>query len=538
MPVAIYYLSGSLAVFILLLLSPWASLSVLLAWTGLSLFAVGLAYLFNYPSLFRKRPDGAIPLVIRWLFIPFLLGAGLYNRWARKRDRVPPIQQVTEQLFLGARLSSSDVEFIRTQGICAVLDVTAEFNGLNWAVEEQDIHYLNVPVLDHSAPDAAQLNLAINWLHKQHRQGHKVLVHCALGRGRSVLVSAAYLLATQPKSSAEEVLEGIRAIRQTARLNRWQFKQLAFLHQEGRLGLSVETWLIANPAAGGGKWQQCREQIEQQLAPRFNLTIKQTTVQQDGYALARQAVNAGAELVIACGGDGTITEVASALVNTQIQLGIIPLGTANALSYALCGIRSKVLPIDTACQAILDGEVRAIDTARCNGKLMLLLAALGFEQQMIEAADRQEKNALGQMAYLLGLWRAIERNHCLELHIQFDDEPVQKLQTHSLVIANAAPLTTLLAQGDGEPDLADGQLDVTWLSPSENSTQHLFSLTELATAGISPTSENIHHRQARRVRIQAADAKHYVIDGEVFDDLPVDIQIYPASLYVRAPIIK
>lgn len=538
MPVAIYYLSGSLAVFILLLLSPWSILNVLLAWTGLSLFAVGLAYLFNYPSLFRKRPDGVIPYAIRWLFIPFLLGAGLYNRWARKRDRVPPIQQVTEQLFLGARLSSSDVEFISTQGISAILDVTAEFNGLNWAVEAQDIHYLNVPVLDHSAPDAAQLNLAVNWLHKQHRQGHKVLVHCALGRGRSVLVSAAYLLATQPQSSAEEVLEGIRAIRQTARLNRWQFKQLAFLHQEGRLGLSVETWLIANPAAGGGKWQHCREQIEQLLAPRFNLTIKQTTAQQNGHELARQAVNAGAELVIACGGDGTITEVASALVSTQIQLGIIPLGTANALSYALCGIKSKVLPIDTACQAILDGEVRAIDTARCNGKLMLLLAALGFEQQMIEAADRQEKNALGQMAYLLGLWRAIERNHCLELHVQFDDEPVQRLQTHSLVIANAAPLTTLLAQGDGEPDLADGQLDVTWLSASENSTQHLFSLTELAMAGVSPTSENVHHRQARRVRVQAVDTKHYVIDGEVFDDLPVDIQIYPASLHVRAPIIK
>ncbi|MBN7818620.1 diacylglycerol kinase family protein [Bowmanella yangjiangensis] len=535
MPVAMYYLSGSLAAFVLFLLSPWMALSIILVWTSLSLLAVGLAYLFNYPALFRKRADGSIPIAIRWLFIPFLFGATLYNYWARKRDKVPQVQKITDQLYLGARLFSRDLNYLKVQGIRAVLDVTAEFNGLDWAIEEQPLHYLNVPVLDHSAPNAAQLNQAINWLHQQHRQGRKVLVHCALGRGRSVLVAAAYLLATQPDKSANEVLDSIRAIRQTARLNRWQFKQLEYLHQEDKLRFAVNAWLIANPVAGGGKWQDCQAQIEQQLAPRLALKIKLTNPDEDGRKLAEQAIKAGADIVIACGGDGTITEVASVLTDTQVPLGIIPMGTANALSYALCGIKSKVFPIDTACQSILEGEVRAIDTARCNGKLILLLAAVGFEQQMIEAANRKEKNALGQFAYLLGLWRAIEQNQNLQLEVQFDDEPAQTLHTHSLVVANAAPLTTLLAQGDGEPDLADGKLDVTWLSPSENSTQHLLSLTELALAGISPTGENIHHRQITRIRIDGPDLSSYVIDGEVFDDLPLDIQIHPASLKVLAP---
>ena len=54
-------------------------------------------------------------------------------------------------------------------------------------------------------------------------------------------------------------------------------------------------------------------------------------------------------MVIACGGDGTITEVAAALVGTHIKLGIIPFGTANALSHVLCGTLSKVASLETMC---------------------------------------------------------------------------------------------------------------------------------------------------------------------------------------------
>ncbi|WP_102797788.1 diacylglycerol kinase family protein [Bowmanella denitrificans] len=535
MPVAFYYLAGGLASFIALLFSPHLVVTLLLAWLCLSLLAVSLAYLFNFAELFRKREDGRIPLVIRWLFIPFLVGVTLYNSWARKHDKVPAIQKITDNLYLGCRLFTADVETIKNENIAAVLDVTAEFDALDWSLQGENIAYLNIPVLDHSSPNVAQLNHALHWLQHQHKQGRKVLVHCALGRGRSVLVVAAYLLAQKPHSSAQDVLENIRAIRQTARLNRWQFKQLEFLHREGKLRLNMQTWIIANPVAGGGKWQECQEQIKHILGQRLDIKIALTSLDEDGQQLAGQAIEQGADIIIACGGDGTITEVASALLNKPVQLGIIPLGTANALAQALCGMRSKLLPIDTACEVILAGETRQIDTAWCNNKLMLLLSAVGFEQQMIEAASREEKNQLGQMAYLLGLWRAIENNQQLELEVQFDEDPPCIIHTHSMVVANAAPLTTLLAQGNGEPDLADGMLDVTWLTPSDTSSRHLLSLTELAVAGLAPPSENIRHQQATRVRINSPQLDSYVIDGEVFDDLPLDIRIQPGSLRVLAP---
>jgi len=68
-------------------------------WTALSLLLVSGAYFFNIARIFRKRENGVIPIYIRWAFIPFLLGAQLYNAWLRKHDKVPPLQQINEHLF-------------------------------------------------------------------------------------------------------------------------------------------------------------------------------------------------------------------------------------------------------------------------------------------------------------------------------------------------------------------------------------------------------------------------------------------------------
>ena len=88
-----YYLAGAILAFALGFLVPWWPAVVVLWWSGFSLAAVSLAYIANYPALFRKREDGSIPFYIRWIFIPFLLGTGAYNAWARKYDKVPPIQK-------------------------------------------------------------------------------------------------------------------------------------------------------------------------------------------------------------------------------------------------------------------------------------------------------------------------------------------------------------------------------------------------------------------------------------------------------------
>ena len=168
-------------------------------------------------------------------------------------------------------------------------------------------------------------------------------MHCALGRGRSVLVVAAYLLAKNPTLSVDDALREINQIRQTARLNKRQLASLQQIRDGGLLSLQKNLTLIVNPVAGGGKWEQYRDDVLSRLNEKFKVTVKETTPEVDGKGTSRKAKQDGAHIIVACGGDGTLTEVASALVNTDVTMGIIPFGTANALSQVLHGYISKVM---------------------------------------------------------------------------------------------------------------------------------------------------------------------------------------------------
>lgn len=529
-----YYILAALLALVLTVTVPVLLLKIVFGWIAFSLIAVSSAYLLNYPSLFRKREDGSIPFYIRWIFVPFLLGSWLYNEYARRTDKVPPLQKIESNLFLACRMSGQHVDLLNENNIDAILDVTAEFDGLDWTAYQEDFRYLNVPVLDHTSPTPEQLVLAINWLNQQVSEDKNVVVHCALGRGRSVLVVAAYLLAKNPDLSVDDAMRQINQIRQTARLNKRQLASLQKVRDGGLLSLQKNLTLIVNPVAGGGKWEQYRGEVLARLNEKFKVTVKETTPEIDGKALAEQAKDEKAQIVIACGGDGTLTEVASALVDTDITMGIIPFGTANALSQVLHGYISKVMPISTACDIIINGNTLKIDTATCNDKVMLLVAAVGFEEKMISAADREEKNVGGQFAYLKGLWNAISNNENMTFEVAKDGNPAETLETPSFVIANAAPMTTALAQGAEQPDITDGKLDLTWLLPQPSSDRQFASLAELV---LSPSeakknSDTIRHERASNITLTFDKPTAYAVDGEIYEGDKLIIKTFPRSLTV------
>lgn len=529
-----YYVLGAILSLVLTVFVPGVLLKLLFGWTAFSLIAVSSAYLLNYPSLFRKREDGSIPFYIRWIFVPFLLGSWLYNEYARRNDKVPPLQKIEPHLFLGCRMSNKHVALLNENQIDAILDVTAEFDGLDWTAYQEDYRYLNIPVLDHTSPTSEQLVLAINWLNQQISEGKNVVVHCALGRGRSVLVVAAYLLAKDPKLSVDDALKQINKIRQTARLNKRQLASLQQVRDGGLLSLEKTLTLIVNPVAGGGKWSQYKEDVLSRLNEKFKVTVKETTPEVDGKMLAKEARDEGTDIIVACGGDGTLTEVASALINTNVTMGIIPFGTANALSQVLHGYISKVMPISTACDIIIDGATLKIDTATCNDKVMLLVAAVGFEEKMISAADREEKNVGGQFAYLKGLWSAISNNESMTFDVAIEDNEAERFQTPSFVIANAAPMTTALAQGAEQPDITDGKLDITWLLPQTSSDKQFQSLAELVFSPVESKkqSESIRHKQASSLTLTFDKPTAYAVDGEIYEDQSLVIKTLPHSLTV------
>ena len=508
--------------------------AVVFYWSALSLILVSGAYIFNLAKIFRKRENGVIPFYIRWAFVPFLLGAQIYNAYSRKHDKVPPIQKINDHLFLACRLFPSDIDTLKENGITAILDVTCEFDGLEWSSTQENISYLNIPVLDHSVPTHSQLNQAINWIHHHIKEDRRVVVHCALGRGRSGFVMAAYLLSQDKNADVHQVLAQIKETRETANLNKHQLRHLAKRHKKGELVIKNKAVIIANPVSGTKMWQDKEHLIVARLSAYYDLEVLTTTKEIDGIELAKQAIKDKPDIIIACGGDGTVTEVASVLVNTQCKLGIIPMGTANALAHVLMGISSKIIPVEQACDLIIDGQTQTIDTAYCNDELMLLLAGIGYEQSMVEKADRDSKNESGQLAYLSGFFQAFSEQKAQTLYVTLDDNQTQEVNTNSFIVANAAPFTTLLAQGGGQPDHEDGLLDINWLLPSDENTTRVLSIAELMFSSITQTHLAIssHHTNAKKVTITADEEIKYVLDGEIKIADTLTITVDPASLNV------
>lgn len=532
-----YYLMTSLAFAIAAFYSSFLLVKIGFIWLAVSLFLVCVGYILDKPGLFRKRRDGRIPLYIQWLFLPFLMGAQAYNWWARRNDSVPAIQKIDDDLFLACRLTSSDLPSLQADGVNAILDATAEFSGLNISSDELNFNYLNVPILDHKSPHEEDLIHAVNWIRNQIKNGNKVVVHCALGRGRSVFIMAAFLVASGRAENVEKALSRINSIRGTAKLNSFQYKLLSKVAKSGALSLKRGLLLIVNPVSGKGTWSTSREEIEQLLAPTFDLEIALTTEKISATELIGQYKLATFDMVVACGGDGTINEVAANLVGTDIPLGIIPLGTTNALAHVLLGAHIKVIPVSAACDVILAGTTKLLDTAKCNNDLMLLVAGIGFEEQMIANADRESKREYGELAYLKALQAAVEENRGENYTLAINGNAPRSVKATSIVVSNAAPFTTVLAQGNGTPDPFDGKLDLTIIEADCDSIKAIAALSMQSLSKILDDDtriDGVEHQCIESITIESESDKplRYVIDGETKQADSLQISLQPKSLNI------
>ncbi|MEL7086306.1 MAG: methylglyoxal synthase, partial [Cyanobacteria bacterium J06597_1] len=290
--------------------------------------------------------------------------------------------------------------------------------------------------------------------------------------------------------------------------------------------------LIFNPVSGQGDSQQELQLIRQQLAPHMKLHVHTTTPDISAADLTRQAIALHPDLVIASGGDGTVSEVASELVGSTIPLGVIPRGTANAFAASL-GIPTTITPIRSACDVVLKDYTRAVDAATINGRHMVLLAGVGFEAETVERADREAKNRWGPLAYLFAGWQQLNEQQLFDLEMEIDGN-VKQFQAGAITIANAAPPTSVLAQGIGSVTFDDGMLDVTIVTAASKleALRTLLEMFGAATIGSSVQSENAIHFQAKQVVLRTDPIQKVVVDGELIGTTPLAIGCLPQSLRV------
>jgi len=292
--------------------------------------------------------------------------------------------------------------------------------------------------------------------------------------------------------------------------------------------------MIFNPVAGQGNASQDLELIQQLLQPHMSLHVHETTAETNPKELVQIALEQGADLVIASGGDGTISAVAGSLIGTGIPLGIIPRGTANAFAVAL-GI-PRLLPVRNACQVILAGHTRQVDAARCNGIPMILLVGIGYEAEMVDLASREMKEQWGVMAYLMAGWQMLDEQDRFQAQIEAGGE-VYELQASAITVANAAPPTSVLAQGAGEVIYDDGLLDVT-IAAAETKVQAITTMLRMLGAALVRTGtqqQNVVHGRTKIISITTDPPQKVVVDGEVIGTTPIKVECIPKGLTVLAP---
>ena len=306
------------------------------------------------------------------------------------------------------------------------------------------------------------------------------------------------------------------------------------------LARSRAAWLIFNPVSGQGNPDQELALIRSLLEPQILVHVVMTRPDVDPADQAREivamitaATETGSRLIIASGGDGTVSAVAGAAIGTGVPLGIIPRGTANAFAVAL-GIPTS---LKGACETILAGNTHLVDAACCNGTPMILLAGIGFEAGMVNRATRELKNALGPLAYVLAGAQQFANQEPFRAGLEIDGER-SEVEAGAITVANVAPPTSLLAQGFGEVVPDDGLLEVT-IATSPSRLQGLNALASLMTSAVvrSPTQRpDLLCLRARAITIDADPPQQLVIDGELLEANPIHIECLPRSLTVFVPL--
>jgi diacylglycerol kinase (ATP) len=285
----------------------------------------------------------------------------------------------------------------------------------------------------------------------------------------------------------------------------------------------VHTWILINPKAGGA---DAAASVRKWAASQSGATCRNTEDAATCRTIVQQAVSAGAEQIVAAGGDGTISTIVDALQSqdAEVQLALLPMGTGNDLARTLAIPRT----IDEALQVLEAGRTARIDLfhleAADASRYGINASAGGFSGQVDEALTGEVKATWGPLAFLVGAAQVLPDLQQYETHVAFDDGPRERVDAFNIVIANGRTA----AGGRRVAPTAnpcDGRLDVVivrWGAPSE--------LAEVGTrlmAGNYLESERVMHRRVRSVKVTSTPGMWFNVDGELVTNQPVTVRVLP-----------
>ena len=262
----------------------------------------------------------------------------------------------------------------------------------------------------------------------------------------------------------------------------------------------------------------------------LDLEVRVASSSLEATRAAHQAART-ATIVIAVGGDGTVSDVATGIFGSNAALGIVPAGSTNIAARSL-GIPAE----PTAALALFRGchRLRAIDVGRSDDRSFVHIAGAGFDAELFKGANPVWKRRLGWLAYLPAAIAALRLTPS-DVHITADDV-ILEARSPLVLIANGG--SAVAPQFRIYPGIAvdDGWLDILVFTSSTSAE----IVTTLGYAGLQQLdrSPQVVHRRARTVRIEAIPPLPVELDGDPRGTTPRQFRIVPLGLRLVAPLLQ
>lgn len=299
----------------------------------------------------------------------------------------------------------------------------------------------------------------------------------------------------------------------------------------------MRTVLVLNPTSGASALassqhtpEELRAEILSALATYgIEPEVCYTTPEDAGDGLTRRAVQAGADLVIAAGGDGTLHAVATALIGTDCALGILPVGTMNNIAHSL------QIPIDIegACAIIAKGSTGCIDVGKINDRIFLEVAGMGLEAALFPAAEEiKERGIRSTLRGIVDGLAALFAFQSTRFILLFDGRRRKRFRALQISVCNS-PYYGAHFQFAPNAVMDDGFLDVLIY---KNFSKLAYLRHALAIIqGVRTLEPKVVYRKIKTLSVYASPSVEVHADGVSMGHTPVTISLLPGALRVRVP---
>ena len=241
-----------------------------------------------------------------------------------------------------------------------------------------------------------------------------------------------------------------------------------------------------------------------------------------------EAIGAGATEIWIGGGDGTIGSVIGSFVSSGVTLGILPLGTGNALANEL-GI-----PADP--KTILDfllntAELRQIDVAKVNEQYFCTIATFGITTEIATELEGTDKTRLGRFLYIPAVLRSLRRRKVGRCTVAVDGNSVYRGRVAQVVVANTRTHAGPFAVTDGA-SLSDGLLSVYWVKEASRGSIWKYALWLLRP--VSAETPDIGTLDTPAIEIISRKRLSFVVDGDLVEGSRFSFVSIPRAVRVLA----